>query len=368
MSKKAPINERIVKVPFPVSLIRRMDETIVAEGGGFLTRAELMQEAVENLLNELAYPAAQAGPSPAQPERAAVEDVVDDLSRDLEPSERDDLTLPDLAATALHAPAQAPRPLSDVTVEVRDEPLLGLHNRDYVSIWALHRLARYTANGPIALDDYLDRVTKAAWYSGSQLLLLERTTQVKKLAVLFPTNLAKRPSAERGFQSFAVGALIRQGVRGALSASGPLFAWRAIGVADAPSLPTGLTEQGFRLIGDLDGISLELPHPPALAMRFLKYIAAHAPSDRRGFDHLVRVAADGPDREELVRSFAGRHPDWTAATASSVAQGYVARAREWGLLEPRLVDGRYWLTDTGRELAQEIDGTTDRVQRSESNE
>ncbi len=375
MPKKAPINERIVKVPLPVPLIRRMDEAIIAEGGGFRTRAELMQEAVENLLNELVYPAAAPERVEGTGPRAAVRSVADLVAESTGPEdsfasglsarEREELELPDLVATALHPPAEAPQLLSSSAAEVRDEPLLGLHNRDYVSIWALHRLARYTTDGPIAFDDYLDRVTKAAWYFGSQLLLLEQATQAKKLAVLFPTNLAKRPSAERGFQSFAVGAVVRQGDRGALSASGPLFAWRTIGVGAAASLPIELTGEGLRLIQDLDGISLELPHPPALAMRFLEYIGAHAPGDRRGFDHVVRVVADGPDREELVRSFAGRHPEWTAATVSSVAQGYVARAREWGLLEPRLVDGRYWLTDTGRELARKIDGTIDQEQRSE---
>jgi hypothetical protein len=340
-----------------------MDEAIIAEGGGFRTRAELMQEAVENLLNELAYPEA----APEQVERSVLRaagrsapepgvestGLEDSFAPGLPEREREELELPDLAATVLHPPAQAPQLLTDGAAEVRDEPLLGLHNRDYVSIWALHRLARYTTEAPIRFDEYLGRVTEAAWLFGGLLSRLEHEERGKKLTVLFPTNRAKQPSAERGFQSFAVGGIARRVDRG-LSASGPLFAWRAVQVGAGDSAPTALTESGWDLIGDLDGISLELPHPPTLALRFLVYLAAHAPSDRQGFDHVLSIAADGPDREELVRSFAELYPAWTAATASSVTQGYVARAREWGLLEPRLVDGRYWLTQEGREIASEI--------------
>jgi hypothetical protein len=39
---------------------------------------------------------------------------------------------------------------------------------------------------------------------------------------------------------------------------------------------------------------------------------------------------------------------------SSLVQGYVARGREWGLIEPKQVDGRYWLTDFGRQQLEEI--------------
>lgn len=338
-----------------------MDEAIIAERGGFRTRAELMREAVENLLNELDFPDAPSVEVPASRpaesapgvERTPVSRGEGDLSLGLADRERDELKLPDLLATALRAPEKEPQLLAGGFATVRDEPLLGLHSRDYVSIWALHRLARYTLEGPIDYDRYLDRVTKAAWYFGHQLRRLEQEEKGRKLTILFPTNLAKRPSAERGFQNFAVGSLTRKGDHDDLSAAGPLFAWRAIQAIAGGSNATGLTSQGLRLLHELDGISLELPHSPILAQRFLVYLAEHAPADRWGFDQVLRVAVDSPNREELVRHFAAQHPEWTAATAGSVVQGYVARAREWGLLEPRLVDGRYWLTETGRELVRD---------------
>jgi Arc/MetJ-type ribon-helix-helix transcriptional regulator len=362
MAKKTTINERVVKVPLPIPLIRRMDETIVAERGGFRTRAELMREAIENLLNELDFPEA-----PAVDPRDASEFAPERLDRagpgpgdnehlpKLLDWERDELTLPDLSTTALPAPTRQPRLAANEPVSVSDEPLLGLHNRDYVSVWALHRLARYTVDRQIDFDEYLQSVTRAAWYYGWQLRRLEREAPGSKLTVLFPTNAAKRPSAERGFQNFAIGSVVRRGDSPSFSTAGPLFAWRAIQVAPADTAITALTDCGWQLILDLDGLSLELPHPSELATRFLSYLAEHAPGDRWGFDHLVRAASDGPDRNELVRSFTEKHPEWTAATASSVAQGYIARSREWGLLEPRLVEGRYWLTDAGRKLARELD-------------
>ncbi|AXA95224.1 hypothetical protein CEP17_01635 [Microbacterium sp. PM5] len=342
-----------------------MDETIVAERGGFRTRAELMREAVENLLDELDYPEAPPernshGPllladsevSKNEPEQSAGFTEARTLFANLPAWEREELALDDLTATTLTAPEARPFILDRGEASVANGPLLGLHNRDYVSMWALHRLARYTADGPIPFEDYLGRITKAAWYYGAQLHALERSNPGRKLTVLFPTNSTKQPSAERGFQNFAIGTLARRVGEG-IPASGPLFAWQALQVSSDNGLGTGLTTAGWRLLKELDGLSLELPHDPALMERFMTYLAEHAPGDRWGFDHLLAAAADGPDRLALVNRFRETHPEWSPATASSVAQGYVARAREWGLVEPRLIEGRYWLTDIGRQLRRE---------------
>ena len=56
---------RLVKVPMPVGLIRRMDEALVQGHGGFTTRAEFLREAAENLLVELTYE--DAPPEPGAP-------------------------------------------------------------------------------------------------------------------------------------------------------------------------------------------------------------------------------------------------------------------------------------------------------------
>jgi hypothetical protein len=365
------MSSRVVKVPLPVDLIRRMDEAIGAQRGGFQTRAELMREAVENLLTELDFPdappepagrrTAAAGPAPTDGRAGSMVSIggdpmvgLDQAVAGLPAWERDELRLADLVDTALEPPRR-PVLLPGGVATVRDEPLLGLHNRDYVSVWAIDRLARYTEEGPIPFDDYMRRVTRAAWFFGSQLQALEAVSAHQKLAVLFPTNFMKQPSAERGFQAFAVGSLAKRAdARHELRAGGPLFAWKAIQITEESGLPTGLTEAGWELLTDLTGVSLRLPHSPELMLRFMAYLERHAPADRWGFDHVVTIVAEGPDRHGLIESFAETHPEWSAATASSTAQGYIARAREWGLVEPRLLEGRYWLTDVGRQFAQEI--------------
>ena len=341
-----------------------------------------MREAVENLLNELDFPEAPAEPvvvrdfmasvpeasaRPApdlvRPPLAPPDEEVElrmrtDLVAGLPSWERDELTLADLAGTALVSPDRKPKIVTNGAASTPKEPLLGLHNRDYPSIWALQRMARYTNYDLIGFDTYLDNTTRAAWYFGSQLRSLEhqqrdRRDSLRKLTILFPTNTAKQPSAERGFQAFAIGSLNRSKDSGLLPASGPLFTWSAIQVEDRDGVPAGLTENGWRLICELDGLSLDLPHPPHLARVFLSYLSEHAPADRWGFDYLLRAIADQPTRDEVVQRFQSVNSEWSESTASSIAQGYISRSREWGLVEPRLVDGRYWLTNSGRELSEQ---------------
>lgn len=365
VEKESVQGERIVKVPFPLALIRRMDESIVAGRGGFQTRAELMREAVENLLNELAFP--QAAPEPgvgadsagalSTPKaEQAPSHTLDEALGALPSWERQELTLADLTGTALVCPQRKPKIAQAGLVSVSAGPLLGLHSRDYPSIWALHRMARYTADDLVRFNTYLESVTEAAWYFGGQLRSLEqRDPGLGKLTALFPTNRAKQPSAVRGFQTFAVGGLTGSADSGALTGSGPLFSWGVVGVEAQQGLPSGLTENGWRLLSELDGLSLDLPHSPRLARLFMSYLAEHAPADWWGFDYLLRAVAGQPTRDEVVEHFQSANSRWSAATASSIAQGYVARSREWGLVEPRLVEGRYWLTDNGRELLERSD-------------
>lgn len=353
-----PKSQRIVKVPLPIPLIRRMDVAIVAERGGFRTRAELIGEAVDNLLAELEFPDTSmgAGPvltdavatSPRSPAENGRSSIIKDLVSAVPSWERDELTLGEIAGTALKPPPIAPHLLAGGEAKTPDQPLLGLHNRDYVSLWAAHRLARYTSGGPVEFEDFMRRLTAAAWYFGAQLHDLALREERRGLTVLLPTNTAKQPSAVRGFQAFAVGTVARRAADRELAATGPLFAWGMIQATQRTGLLVGLTEAGWALVRDLDGLSLDLPHSPPLMEAFLTYLAAHAPADRWGFDHVLCVVADAPDRDSLVASFSEAHPEWTGSTASSVAQGYVARAREWGLIAPKLVEGRYWLTDTGR--------------------
>ena len=356
-----------------------MDEAIVIGHGGFETRAELIREAVQNLLTELQFPDAPAeptkprGPSVQAPAAAGTDrtghkpdrsapassnglEAIDEVGAALPPWERDELTIGDLAGTAI-VPPPKPHLVSHGVAKTPDEALLGLHNRDYVSVWAAQRLARYTSDGPIPFEEYQRRVTAAAWFFASKLQALETGDRGRKLTVLLPTNMAKRQSAERGFQHFAVGTVGRERGADGLLASGPLFAWQMIQIAPGDDPLVGLTEEGWELLRSLEGLSLDLPHAAPLADQFLDYLGTHAPADREGFDHVLQVVGDGPDRATLVASFAERYPEWTAAMANTNVTGYVARSREWGLVEPKLVEGRYWLSDRGRNRRQGIPTT-----------
>jgi hypothetical protein len=363
--------ERIVKTLLPVTLIRRIDRAVIERRGGFETRTEFIREACENLLLELHHEEAPAEPTarppsvPAvattyrssdqsSPARSGSGELPQDIIAAIPENELAELRPSSLAETALHLPAERGFVLQAGVVHPSPGPIIGLHNRDYPSLWALHRLARYTQAGATTLDAFLDRATAAAWVFAAQIARLGGETEGLRLTALFPRNLAKRPAAERGFKSFAIGTT-PSGWNGApISASGPVFAWRACDlVRDADSLLIGLTPSGWDLLEGLDGISLELPHPPDRAERFLSHLADHAPDDRWGFDRLTAVIADEPDRETLVAEFASEHPEWTPSVASSTAQGYVARAREWGLVEAKLAGHHYRLTDFGRSFVQQ---------------
>lgn len=347
------MEKRIVKIPMPVELIRKVDEALAAGRGGLETREEFIREAAEGLLAEITYPDAPPEPSrvgPSAPISMENADITAAVVDELPVWEREELRLVDLAGTRIGA--LPPGIVFEAGVVDRDgEPMLGIHNRDYPSLWAADRLARYTEDGPVSFEDFGLRVTRAAWFYGQQLRGIEEEGVGARLTALFPTNPLKPSSAERAFQNFAVGSIPRRPLNdGAIKAGGPLFAWQLCQLQrEDEHLLVALTPLGRRLLEDLAGLSLDLPHDSTAATRFLGHLVEHVPGDRWGFEQVLTAAADEPDREEVVSLIATARPDWTSATASSVAQGYVARAREWGLLVPRLHQGRYRLTELGEE-------------------
>ncbi len=338
----------------PADLIRRMDEALTAGTGGLETREQFLREAAEGLLAELSYP--EAPPEPGAAKAAGV--VAGILTQipaplaavlDSLPSwEQEELRLADLAGSAL-APIPAGATLAEGVARSSGEPLLGLHNRDFPSLWAAWRLARYSEKGLVTVTEFWRRVTAAAWFYGEQLTSFEQSTGTLKLTPIFPTNSSKREAAEQGFQVFALGEIPRRPPeRGGIPVGGPLFDWRICQLERrGGELLIGLTPAGRSLLERLVGLSLELPHEQAQAEAFLRHLYTHAEGERWGFERILAIAAEEPSREELVAAIADEKVDWTAATASSVAQGYVARAREWGLLESRLQQGRYRLTGFG---------------------
>ncbi len=353
---KGKDENRIVKVPMRLDLIRRMDEVLTAGRGGLETREQFLREAAEGLLAELTYP--EAPPEPvaakaAESTEAAGSSASTSLAEPLAsvPAwEQDELRLADLAGSAL-GPIPPGVAIAEGVARPAGEPLLGLHNRDFPSLWAACRLARYSEDESITVGEFWRRVTAAAWFYGEQLTNFEPSAGALRLTPIFPTNPSKREAAEQGFQVFALGEIPRRPPeQGEIPVRGPLFDWRICQLERRDGgLLIGLTPAGRRLLDQMAGVSLELPHRQAEAEAFLGHLYANAGGERWGFERTLAIVAEQPSREELVATIAEERVDWTAATASSVAQGYVARAREWGLLEPKLQKGRYRLTGFGEE-------------------
>lgn len=357
------MSDRVVKVALPVDLIKRMDQAIVDGRGGLETRAEFIREATENFLTEISYP--EAPPEPALRARETKVHPSDEPggpSRPVESSsllpgkvldeipawEREELRLADLAGTALGR-IEPGATLDQGVAQPHEEPLLGLHNRDYPSLWVAARLARYSQDGLLPFSDFCRRATNAAWLFASSLAPLEEAHPGIRLRALFPSNPDKRQAAESGFQTFAIGSIPRKAPsQGSIPADGPLFVWRLCQLErEGDRLLVGLTRAGRSLLEDLDGISLDFPHDAEAATRFLTWVSEVSPGEKWGFDHVLAAVAERPDREQLVGRLAEQKPDWTPSTVSSVTQGYVARAREWGLIEQRLEENRYRLTEFG---------------------
>lgn len=338
-------DKRIVRVPLPVELIRSMDRALLKGLGGYQTRSEFIHDAVENLVMELTYETVPEAPEADQSEPSgATEQLVEarDFSGKVAMAVEPDM---DLATTVLHAPSRG-MTIDGGDAEIDSEPLLGLHNRDYPSLWAAHRLAQLSAGGPLPAQEFYDKVTAEAWVQGEFLERLEKRVG-RRLTFLFPTNREKPQSAEAGFQAFAIGTYTDRG--SILKASGPLFLWKACQLADPDKPSIGMTAAGYELLEAVDGISLEEPHPPHLAEGFFAYLARFAPSDFWGFQTVVTAIEPGIERAALVERLRALRPDWSDAQANTNTAGYVARSREWGLVKAQQVDGRYVLTDFGRE-------------------
>ncbi len=336
-------DERIVRLPLEVELVRRIDRLILSGAGGFETRTEFFREAALTLLDEYAHSG-----GPGRRDFDELVDVADAPSVTTEPIAMDE--------TILWAPAQPGLVLGGSVATVKPQMLFGLHNRDYPSLWALRHLADIAGSELRDLDECLRLVTAEAWRFGARLLTLEAKVG-QKLTALFPTNPSKRQSADNAFRNFAIGGC---GWTGAgLIAVGPLFEWMTCGVTSDPAnrahVQLGVTDAGYALLHSVDGISLRLPHERAHAEAFLDHLRHHDPADLSGFEFVATVLRQEVTREELVDAFAGRLTD-RQDQASTYAAGYVARAREWGLVAPKQHEGRYVLTTYGEEFASKVSG------------
>lgn len=323
----------MVRLLLPIDLVRQMDRLLAANTAGYQTRNEFAKDALEAMILELTYGTVPEDPAHLEAQATA--------PRTTSTSEAPAIGF---AATVLRAPEKG-AVVEPGAAQVRAEPMFGLHNRDYPSIWAAHFLATATTNGPVPFERFLDDVTREAWRFAERLAALEQRSAAK-LAALFPNKRDNPQAAEKLFRNFAVGGYTRRDE--ALSTWGPLFVWRIADLQEAEEkLLIGLTDEGYRLLKELDGLSLELPHPPELADRFFEHLRRLAPEDWWGFAQVLRSVAREPTREQMLADFRAERPMWKASKSAIYAAGYLARAREWGLVAPKQTKGRYTLTEFG---------------------
>jgi len=371
---------RLARILLPAALLRDVDELVLSGRGGYETRQEFFQEAIQNHVLEVKHGSERSGQllldadlgqssGESQPRSVAAQATVSGKSTPAsagdeeqpEPALPAALTggpqieaLTDLAQTVLVAPSRNGCSIRDGIARFHDEPLFGLHNRDFPSIWAARHLAELTQDELVPAPVFFEKVTREAWRYGQALVELEEKTKVK-LTALFPSNLSKPQSAEVGFRAFAIGTIARKpSPDGTFETTGPFFQWKIAQLVKPNGTPhIGLTEVGHELLSALDGITLAWPHKPLEAERFLGFLRENAPSDWAGFEHLLAAVADSPNRAELTTKFHEWQPGWSDAVANTNAAGFVARAREWGLIELKLVHGRYELTEFGRSMSND---------------
>lgn len=339
-----------MRIRLPVPLIREMDAAIISGAGGYSTRAEFIVDAIQERILELTVEEVEdAGPPPMHKDGvSAASGPPEEKATHQQPSDPD--TPVTIEMTEL-VPRKAGFSISPTDNLSRPEgkALFGLHNRDYPSLWALNQLAEMANEEPIPVVDYYARVLDGAWNFGEHLLSLEEHTG-RKCTALFPTNRDKRKSAEGRFCMFAIGEFRTNGDK-TITTRGPLYEWRAVGLIGSVDQPRiGLTAPGWRLLAALDGLSVDEPHAPASVAAFLTHLREHAPDDMRGFvEILTAIGPAGATRQDVLDHAGTQWPDWSENEVSTNTAGYIARAREWGLVEPKQTKSQYHLTPLGVE-------------------
>ena len=339
-----------MRMPLPVPLIREMDAVIISGAGGYSTRAEFIVDAIQERILELTIEGVEdAGPPPVlQHGASAASGPPEEVVTHQRPSDSGTPTTMEITELVPREAGFSISPTDNLS-QPEGKAMFGLHNRDYPSLWALSQLAEMANEEPIPVVDYNARVLKEAWDFGEHLLSIEERTG-RKCTALFPTNPDKRKSAEARFCMFAIGDFRINGDK-TITTSGPLFEWRTVGLSGPVDEPRiSLTAAGWQILAALRGLSVEEPHAPPSVAVFLAHLTEHAPADMRGFVEVLRaIGPEGATRQDVLDHAGMQWPEWNENEVSTNAAGYIARAREWGLVEPKQSKSHYHLTPLGVE-------------------
>jgi hypothetical protein len=345
MDRVEPGKGRLLKSIFPVDLVNQVDLLVSLGIGGYKDRNEFIVEATRNHALELGFLA-----------RDGSLEQLKELPKTLSDSsvKKGNERAPKLSGahfrigdTRLVWPKNLRTERVEDALSAVDEPLLGLHNRDYPSLWATAQIAELTSSEPLPWNACADEVLRRAWKFGEVLKDLDAPGE--RHSALFPTNEDKRSSSEAAFRSFGLGRMSRTGLT-----VGPIFQWKLCGLfQQADAEPTiALLDGAPDLFERLAGISAATPHKPEHASVFLDHVKRTNPADFRMLTFVLDVVARTPTRQSLVDDVSAvmtRESYASTDTAATYASGYIARAREWGLVEPKLIDGTYRLTAFGED-------------------
>lgn len=323
---------RLIKLVLPAELVRGMDRAILAGAGAYQDRNEFVAEAIRDRLVEEA--ALRDSPSrstsvvkaPIRPTQVAVNQV----------SSFDGSV--DLGSWRDRAPASLPAlPTTGVN--------FGLHNRDFPTLWALDRLAMLSADdgAPVAWDRFIDRVRDEGASLGERLRMLDLAMPTTlRVGVGFPRPGPKMAASIDRFVASNVGSGRR--------ADGPFFVLALAAFADREHERLAPTDAGLRVLSDMIQVGLgpELPQPPDAFECWWRYTSELAPAEHAAWLKVLQVIEGEPTREALTQQF----PEWLGHTATTNTVGFVSRSREWGLIEPEMIEGRYRLTDLGRTMVR----------------
>ena len=333
-------NGRLVKVALPAKLVVQMDD-YVTKSNAYAGRTEFVTDAVANLLADL-HASSEEGVRwhPAEPKVVAAVAVPSEIPTvaDVPTSEkptRERMSIEKAVELATVRPPTDSVPTLDLDAgahQVGSEPTWGMHNRDWPTIWAASMLGRLTADGPIEYNRFKEELVDAAW--GIATVLKDQWDLSG-----FPSNESKAAQSEARFVEFFVGSQLGRG---------PLFFF---GMA----LPKGSTEvvladSGAELLAQLSGMTREESQPAASSQRlaFLRHLSRFSPADVGMLEEVaLHVSAGDSTRVELIAAIQGKRPEWSGGTSSTNAAGYVGRAREWGIIEPKQVNHRYVINNDG---------------------
>lgn len=371
---------RPIKLLLTGQLIDRLDAVLQQGLGGFRTRHSLVEEAIEYYLQELQeserdYSSLEL----ASPNRIIEAPVSAEIQQKLRSAEK--------ATVPAQPPVDRPNPPSFVSLEKNPHwkellkeprsieetsvlcssakatvsssqslsrpdrvPLLGLHNRDWPTLKALELLNQMSASGSVPCSDFYNVATASGWKL-SDFLQKYQSAETGKLSALLPSNREKSKAAENNYRNFALGWIEQSETGKEVRTSGPIFSWSAAGLIwQKGELHIGLTESGVSLLEGISGISPIAPHPEDKAQFFLSHIAEFGPSDWNFFREVLIELLSTPTRNVLITSITNSQKS-SNSVAASLAQGYIARGREWGLIEQKQRNGHYLLTQFGKEIA-----------------